>query len=86
MDDPVYLKARSILNRILTANRRTDLYLFDAYTLYKEDNIVKYGVEIVTANIDPPGTVYQDVDKQYILDNWNISSVNPQFIRDQFGL
>lgn len=85
-DDPVYLKARSVLNRILTANRRSDLYLFDAYTLYLEDNVIKYGVEIVTANIDPPGTAYQDVDKQYILDNWNISSVNPQFIRDQFGL
>ncbi len=32
--DPDYIELRKILRNIITANRRNDIYLADAYTLY----------------------------------------------------
>lgn len=85
-DSPEYHEARAVLLRYLNANRRNDIYISELYTLYLDnDNSIYFGVE---TSLDPdlPGTVYNDTDKQLILDNWNTYSVDDHYVTDQYGV
>lgn len=86
--DASYVALRDVLRRILAVNRREDLFVSDFYTLYpdpKDPHQLYFGVE---TDFDPedPGSVYDDRDKQAILDNKNEPYVNPVYIPDQYGL
>lgn len=88
IQDPNYIALRNALRKILIANRREDLYLSDLYTLYpdsKNNQELYFGVE-TDFDPEPPGSIYNDSDKDIIIQNKEHSYVNDRFIADQYGL
>lgn len=86
--DPSYIELKSILKKIIYANRRNDIYLSDAYTLYVDPTKpgkLFNGVD-VTRPTSSLGTPYEDHDKDRILANYKHPYVEPTFIQDQLGL
>lgn len=73
MDSPEYIYAHNLLKSLANANRRNDIYIADIYTIYpdpEDPNNLLYGVESAD---DPyaPGAVFQETDKNLILENLN---------------
>lgn len=86
VNSPEYLEAKDILQRVLNANRRSDIYLSDAYTLFPTPNgQLLYGVG-TSEDPDQTGSTYEDSDKDLIYQNRNLYFVDPTFVADQFGV
>lgn len=88
IDDPDYQKASLTLRKILNANRRSDIYLSDIYTLYPDPenpDVILYGVDIGPP-ISPPGSIYDASDKDLILKNLKSYFTDPAFTTDEFGV
>lgn len=88
MDAPEYKKAREQLRILANANRRNDVYVADIFTLYPDPlnpKILRYGVE---AEDDPypPGSIYDDPDRDLILQNINGYVMDPAPVTDQWGV
>lgn len=87
-DDPSYIALRKRLKKIVKANRRNDIYLSDAYSMYvvpKKPEELVYGVD-ASRTLTPPGALYEDRDKDLILENYKHPYVEPNFVADQLGL
>ena len=87
-DDPIYKEALSHLRKILSANRRNDIFLSEVYTLYSPpDNPKALYIGIDT---DPPpnlrGIAYNSSDLNLILQNKKIPFADPEFTTDQYGV
>lgn len=88
MNSPEYIHARNVLRSLANANRRVDVYVADIYTLYpdpKDPSILRYGVE---SDDDPftPGEIYQDTDKDLIVQHLAGPIMDPSPVADQFGI
>lgn len=88
MDSPEYIYAHNLLKALANANRRSDIYVADIYTIYPDPddpNTLLYGVESAD---DPfvPGALFQETDKDLIIKNLNQYVMDKTPTADQWGI